>query len=64
MANALLDDDTVGNNQAEKLSNTLVELKVQAPVDAQAETPAVEEAETRTDTQVKVTAKALLDALV
>ena len=64
MANALLDDDTVGNNQAEKLSNTLVELKVQAPVDAQAETPAVEEAETRTDTQVKVKAEALLDALV
>lgn len=28
MANALLDDDTVGNDQAEKLSNTLVELKV------------------------------------
>ena len=64
MANALLDDDTVGNNQAEKLSNTLVELKVQAPVDALAETPAVEEAETRTDTQVKVKAEALLDALV
>ena len=64
MANALLDDDTVGNNQAEKLSNTLVELKVQAPVDALADTPAVEEAETRTDTQVKVKAEALLDALV
>ena len=64
MANALLDDDTVGNNQAEKLSNTLVELKVSAPVDALAETPAVEEAETRTDTQVKVKAEALLDALV
>ena len=64
MANALLDDDTVGNNQAEKLSNTLVELKVQAPVDALAEKPAVEEAETRTDAQVKVKAEALLDALV
>ena len=27
MGNALVDDDTVGKNQAEKLSNTLVELK-------------------------------------
>lgn len=27
MANALVDDDTVGKNQVEKLSNTLVELK-------------------------------------
>lgn len=33
-------------------------------MDALAETPAVEEAETRTDTQVKVKAEALLDALV
>lgn len=27
MANGLVDDDTVGKNQVEKLSNTLVELK-------------------------------------
>lgn len=33
-------------------------------MDALPETPAVEEAETRTDTQVKVKAEALLDALV